>query len=94
VRLPGDSAALHLVQRVRDEAHRFAVTFHRQRRRRRTMASVLEHAPGVGPKRRKALLKAFGSLKGVMEASREDLAGVVGPRTAERLYAFLQSTDQ
>jgi len=90
VRLPRDSAALQLVQRVRDEAHRFAVTFHRQRRRRRTMASVLEHAPGIGPKRRKALLKTFGSLKGVIGASREDLAGVVGPATADRLLDFLK----
>jgi excinuclease ABC subunit C len=76
--LPRDSQALYLVQRVRDEAHRFAVTYHRQKRSKATFQSKLDDIPGVGPKRKKAMLKAFGSLKGIREASIEDLARVEG----------------
>jgi len=80
--LPRRSQALFLVQRVRDEAHRFAITHHRARRRRAGVASQLDSIPGVGPTRRKALLKAFGSLDGVRAASVEQLAAVPGiPRT-------------
>jgi excinuclease ABC subunit C len=90
VRLPRDSAALQLVQRVRDEAHRVAVTFHRKRRSRRALTSVLEHVPGIGPKRCKALLRRFGSLKRIQEASREELAEVVGPKAAAALIESLR----
>ncbi len=76
--LPRDSQALFLVQRVRDEAHRFAVTFHRARRSKATFHSKLDDVPGVGPKRKKALIKAFGSLKAVREASIEEIAAVDG----------------
>ena len=76
--LPRDSQALYLVQRVRDEAHRFAITYHRQKRSKATFQSRLDDIPGVGPKRKKAMLKAFGSLKGIREASIEDLAKVEG----------------
>ena len=76
--LPRDSQALFLVQRVRDEAHRFALTFHRARRSKATFHSKLDDVPGVGPKRKKALIKAFGSLKAVREASIEELATVDG----------------
>ena len=62
--LPRDSQALFLVQRVRDEAHRFAVSFHRQKRNKTTFRSRLDEIPGVGPKRKQALLRHFGSLKG------------------------------
>ncbi|RLC63395.1 MAG: excinuclease ABC subunit C, partial [Chloroflexota bacterium] len=80
--LPRRSQALFLVQRVRDEAHRFAVTHHRARRRRAGVASQLDSIPGVGPARRKALLKAFGSLDAIRAASVEQLAAVPGiPRT-------------
>lgn len=80
--LPYRSQGLFLVQRARDEAHRFAITHHRKRRRRAGVASQLDSIPGVGPARRKALLKAFGSLKSIRAASVEQLAAVPGvPRT-------------
>jgi excinuclease ABC subunit C len=82
VLLPRRSQGLFLVQRVRDEAHRFAITHHRARRRRTGIASQLDSIPGVGPSRRRALLKAFGSLDAIRMASVEQLAGVPGiPRT-------------
>jgi len=82
VLLPRRSQGLFLVQRVRDEAHRFAIRHHRKRRRSAGLASQLDSVPGVGPVRRKALLKAFGSLDGVRAASVEQLAEVPGiPRT-------------
>ncbi len=76
--LPRDSQALFLVQRVRDEAHRFAVTFHRQRRAKSSFSSGLDAIPGVGPKRRKALIRKFGSVRAIREASVADLASVEG----------------
>jgi excinuclease ABC subunit C len=77
--LPRSSSALYLVQRVRDEAHRFAVTSHRQRRTKMGMASRLEVIPGIGPKKRKALLKAFGnSIDAIKNASIEELTAVQG----------------
>jgi excinuclease ABC subunit C len=78
VLLPRRSQGLYLVQRVRDEAHRFAITHHRQRRRRAGVASQLDSIPGIGPARRKALLKAFGSLDAIRAASVEQLAAVPG----------------
>ena len=74
--------ALRLLQRIRDEAHRFAVTFHRQARAMRDLRSELDAVPGIGPRRRKTLLTRFGSLAGVRRASREDLTAVVGARAA------------
>jgi excinuclease ABC subunit C len=81
--LPRASAALRLLQRVRDEAHRFAVTFHRQSRTRRDFRSELDAIEGVGPRRRRQLLTAFGSVAGVRRASRAELAVVVGPKAAD-----------
>jgi len=78
IRLSRDSRGLHLVQRVRDEAHRFAITAHRRAREKLGLASTLESVPGIGPKRRRALLKAFGSLDGIRNASQEELAAVPG----------------
>jgi excinuclease ABC subunit C len=66
------------VQRIRDEAHRFAVTFHRQRRSKTAFQSRLDEIPGIGPKRRKSLLKQFGSLRAIKEASVEQLTAVDG----------------
>ena len=88
--LPPASPALHFLQRVRDEAHRFAVAFHRHARTRGDLSSELDGVPGVGPRRRKALLAAFGSLAGVRRASREDLAAVVGTRVAGAVLAFFE----
>jgi excinuclease ABC subunit C len=81
--LPRDSAALHLVQRIRDEAHRFAVTFHRGARKSRDLRSALDDVVGIGPRRRKQLLTRFGSVAGVRRASREDLDAAIGPKAAE-----------
>ena len=78
VTLPAGSASLHLVKRIRDEAHRFAVTYHRDLRSKAMTASVLDEVPGVGPKRKKALLASFGSLKRLREASVDDVAAVPG----------------
>ncbi len=82
--LPRSSPALHLLQRIRDEAHRFALTSHRRRRRKVGMASVLEEIPGVGPVRRKALLEHFGSLDAIRRATVEEIASVpgIGPELA------------
>ena len=87
IALPSTSPALLLIQRIRDEAHRFAVTFHRQSRSKRDLRSGLDEIAGVGPRRRKALLIAFGSLAGVRRATREDLIAVVGAKCADRVLA-------
>ncbi len=75
--------ALLLLERIRDEAHRFAVTFHRRARTIRDLRSELDEIAGIGPRRRRALLSSFGSVAGVRRASREELASVVGPRAAD-----------
>lgn len=80
--------ALLLIQRIRDEAHRFAVTFHRRARTMRDLRSELDHVPGIGPRRRKTLLTTFGSLAGVRRATREELRAAVGAKTADAVLAF------
>jgi excinuclease ABC subunit C len=85
VRLPRDSPVLHLVQRIRDEAHRFAITFHRKLRTKRTIGTALTDIEGVGPRRARLLLRRFGSVRGVREAPVEALAAVVGPAVAEKV---------
>jgi excinuclease ABC subunit C len=80
--------ALLLVQRIRDEAHRFAVTFHRKARSMRDLRSELDQVPGVGPRRRRALLTHFGSLAGVRRATREELSTVVGPKAASVIIDY------
>jgi excinuclease ABC subunit C len=90
--LPRSSPALLLLEQVRDEAHRFAVTFHRQARRMRDLRSELDAVPGVGPRRRRALLTAFGSLAGLRRASREDLTAIVGPKVADAVLAYFTQT--
>jgi excinuclease ABC subunit C len=89
--LPRTSEGLYLLQRVRDEAHRFAITFHRQRRSKRMTASALDGVPGLGEVRRKALLRRFGSVKKLAAASVDEIAGVpgIGRRTAEAVVAVL-----
>ena len=86
--LPSDSRALHLLMHIRDEAHRFAITGHRARRGKRQTRSLLEDIAGLGPKRRRTLLRHFGGLKGVQNAAIEDLAAVegIGPQLARTIY--------
>jgi excinuclease ABC subunit C len=91
IALDSQNRALHLLQRVRDEAHRFAVTFHRRARTLRDLRSELDQVPGIGPRRRKVLLTTFGSLAGVRRATREELAAAVGARTADAVLAFFAS---
>lgn len=88
--LPRDGEALKLVQRIRDEAHRFAITYHRKLRGKRNLVSVLDHVPGIGPARRKALWAAFSSIEKIKAASVETLAGVPGMNktAAEAVHRF------
>ena len=91
-RIPGpESPALRLIQRVRDEAHRFAIAGHRRRRARRFNESVLETVAGLGPAKRRALLRHFGGLQGVLRAGVTDLERVegIGPTMARTLYDHL-----
>ncbi len=83
------SPILHLIQTIRDEAHRFAVTFHRTRRNAQRLTSELHDAPGIGAKTVEKLLRSFGSLERVRQASAEDLAGVIGAAAANRLSSYL-----
>jgi excinuclease ABC subunit C len=76
--LPRDSQGLYLLQRIRDEAHRFAIGYHRQLRAKKSLTSILEDIPGIGPKRRQALLQHFGSIEAIRQASVEELATVKG----------------
>jgi excinuclease ABC subunit C len=94
--LKQDSPELLLLARVRDEAHRFAITFQRSLRQKARMKSALEDIPGIGSKRKKALLKNLGSLKRVREASIEELAAVpgMGKAAAARVFAFFHPVEQ
>ncbi|WP_405384099.1 excinuclease ABC subunit UvrC [Phascolarctobacterium sp.] len=90
--LDRDSAALHLIQRIRDEAHRFAITYHRKLRGKRNLVSVLDHVEGIGPKRRQELWKAFKTLEAMKAADVEQLAAVEGMNhaAAQTLYDFFR----
>jgi excinuclease ABC subunit C len=94
--LPADSPALHLIQQIRDEAHRFAITGHRQRRGRTRVRSRLEDIPGVGDKRRQALLKHLGGMQEVARAGVEDLTRVPGISAdlARRIYASFHAAEE
>jgi excinuclease ABC subunit C len=88
IALPDNDPALLLIERIRDEAHRFAVTFHRKARTMRDLRSQLDEVPGIGPRRRRALLTKFGSLAGVRRATREELDAVVGPKAAAAVIDY------
>jgi excinuclease ABC subunit C len=89
--LPRDSQGLYLLQRIRDEAHRFAVSYHRKLREKKGTKSILDDIPGIGPRRRQALLERFGSLEAIRAASVDDLASVPGMtrRVAEEMVQYL-----
>lgn len=91
--LPRNSQALYLIQRIRDEAHRFAITYHRKLRGKRNLVSVLDHVEGLGPKRRKILLDGFGSLEKIKMATVEEMAQLDGMNkpAAEAVYNFFQA---
>ena len=90
IMLPRHSQGLYLVQRIRDEAHRFGITAHRKKRQKLGMASQLDSIPGIGPARRKALLKHFGSVDKIKQASIEDLTTIVPENTAHSIKAHLE----
>src|SRR3954447_11720171 len=94
--LPRTSEALYLLQRIRDEAHRFAITYHRQKRSKAMTTSALDDIPGLGETRRKALLRQFGSLKRLRAASAEEIAEVpgIGPRTASAIVEALRTAER
>jgi excinuclease ABC subunit C len=93
--LPRTSEGLYLLQRIRDEAHRFAITYHRQRRSKSMTTSALEGVPGLGETRRKALMRHFGSLRSLSAATAEEVAEVpgIGPRTANAVVTALAARD-
>ena len=96
VSLPRDSEALHLLQRLRDEAHRYALEYHRSQRERRARRSLLDNVPGIGPKRKRFLLRHYGSLSRIAQASLEELKSLsfLDGRTAENLYRALHSSGE
>jgi excinuclease ABC subunit C len=89
--LQASDPALLLLRRIRDEAHRFAVTFHRKARSMRDLRSELDDVAGIGPRRRRALLVAFGSASGVRRATREELSAVVGARAASAVIDYFSA---
>jgi excinuclease ABC subunit C len=91
--IPRGSEALFVLQHIRDEAHRFAITYHRQRRDRRALSSPLDEIPGVGPSRKRSLMKRFGSLTKIRQAEPAELAATpgVGPRLADEIHRRLHA---
>lgn len=99
IRLRPNTTELYMLSRIRDEAHRFANTFHRQQRKRRTIRSTLDDIPGIGARRRAALLRHFGSIKAIRQASEDDLAAVPGmtrkaAKTVHRFFAGREDGDE
>lgn len=92
--LPKTSSGLRLLQQVRDEAHRFAITYHREKRSKRTLTSELLTIPGIGKTLTASLLTTFGSVKGVREASDEALVGLVGKKKAEIIRNHLKHQEK
>jgi excinuclease ABC subunit C len=91
IRLPEDSPILHLIQMMRNEAHRFALAYHRKRRDLRDFDSELMNVPGIGEVRKKVLLRAFGSLERVKQAAFDELAPYVGPKAASQIMEYFRT---
>jgi len=87
VNVPHSTNLVKLLQRIRDESHRFAVSYHSVLKQKRQTSSILDDIPGIGPATRKKLIRHFGSLRGVRAASQAELAGVVGPKLARSITA-------
>jgi excinuclease ABC subunit C len=89
-----DSPALHILQRARDEAHRFAISYHRKLRHKEGIASALDDIPGIGPRRKKALLKKFGSIEAIKEASSEEISRTEGMTAAlaQKVKEYLRNS--
>ena len=92
--LPKSSSSLRLLQQLRDEAHRFAITFHRSLREKRTITSELTNIPGVGPTVAKKIMNAFGSVRSVAAADRQDLRTKLGEKTGDRVYDYFHGEDE
>ena len=90
--IPKTSSGLRLLQRIRDEAHRFAITYHRTVRSKRTLQTELDLIKGIGKTRAKQLLEAFGSVQGVKFATEEQLAEIVGQKVAEKIKAYFEES--
>jgi excinuclease ABC subunit C len=91
--LPRSDPGLKLLQQLRDEAHRFAVSRHRRRRSKRLLTSRLDEVPGIGPRRRRLLLQRFGSLAGIRAAPVEELQAALGPVTGARVHQLLRAPE-
>jgi excinuclease ABC subunit C len=89
IRLDRTDPALKLVQHIRDEAHRFAIAFHRKRREKKSFRSVLDGIPGLGPARRKALLTRFGNIAAIRSSSEDEIAAVIGRKAAAAVKSTL-----
>jgi excinuclease ABC subunit C len=89
VNLPHGTHIIKLLQRIRDESHRFAVSYHTVLKRQKQTASMLEDIPGIGPTTRKKLIKTFGSLRAVQQATPEQLVAAIGPSKAQVLARYL-----
>ena len=90
--LPRSSQALYLIQRIRDEAHRFAITYHRKLRNKRNLVSILDNVEGIGPKRRKILMDHFGTIERIKQASVEEMAALDGMNipSAEAVHNYFK----
>ncbi len=93
VMIPKTSSALKLLQKIRDEAHRFAVNFHRKKRSNRTLQTELTQIEGIGEKTAKKLLSTFGSVKGVREAERSQLQEAAGNKTGLKVYEYFHGSE-
>lgn len=89
IKLENDSSALHLIQRMRDEAHRFTITYHRLLRSKQQHQSILDEIPTIGPKTKKQLIRHFGSLKGIRNANQKELETIIGKKKSEKIREYL-----